>query len=426
MSFERASVPVLAPGGEGAWDRSGVSHPRVLNRDGQLLLWYAGFDGREWKAGLLESPDGATWQRRPQPLFDPSRLNAGADGTTVRGAFLWEQDRFHYWYATGEIPRIGFATSPDGEAWSRHPVPVLAPGSEGNWDGRGVTEPHVVRCGQTLLLYYVGLDSLGAPRLGVASSRDGIQWAKYSGNPLLNLGAPGSSDEKGLREPMALAVSRGLALFYTGQDAHGVRRIGFALSPDGIRWRKAGVALDESRAPGESRTVGSPTALVLGNRLRLWYRSAGSEEGGVEHIRVATAQADEGIQLFYEHASVHPPDARLDTPNGRWAFPYLENSIVTLPESALHFAVDVPPRARFRATVRMPLPGADPARAVVRINGEQLFSELATPGAEINLDLSRFAGQRVELQLAATPSPQGQRAAWVQWHAPRISSGENP
>ena len=82
--------------------------------------------------------------------------------------------------------------------------------------------------------------------------------------------------------------------------------------------------------------------------------------------------------------------------------------------------MEVPAEARFLATVRMPLPGADPARAVVRINGEEVFSEMATPPVVVNLDLGRYAGQRVELQLSALPTPQGQRAAWVQWLAPRI------
>jgi hypothetical protein len=82
--------------------------------------------------------------------------------------------------------------------------------------------------------------------------------------------------------------------------------------------------------------------------------------------------------------------------------------------------VEVPAEARFLATVRMPLPGADPARAVVRINGEELFLEPATPQAAIRLDLGRYAGQSVELQLGALPMPQGQRGAWVQWLAPRI------
>ena len=425
LPFESTSGALLSPGAEGAWDGVAVSAPRVLHRNGELLLWYSGFDGRSWRAGLAQSRDGAAWQKRPQPRFEASALNESAGGEAVRGAFLWEQDRFHYWYAAGELPRIGWASSPDGQTWIRHPAPVLEPGAAGSWDSRGVSDPHVLRCGQTLLLFYIGLDSLAAPRLGVASSHDGIHWAKYSGNPVLPLGAPGSFDERGLREPMVLPISRGFALLYTGHDARDTRRIGLALSPDGIRWQKTGVVLDVSRTPWESRGVGSPTALVLGNQLRLWYGGVGPAAESAQQIGLATARVEEGVHLFYEHATVHPPDARPDTPNGRWAFPYQENSVVTLPESALTFAVDVPAGARFRATARMPLPGADPARAVVRINGEQLFSELATRATDINLDLSRFAGQRVELQLAATPTPQGQRAAWVQWLAPRITSEAN-
>jgi hypothetical protein len=133
--------------------------------------------------------------------------------------------------------------------------------------------------------------------------------------------------------------------------------------------------------------------------------------------------AREIIHLSYDDASVEPSEAQPDTPNGRWAFPYLADSLVTLPRSTMTFRVDIPAEARFLATVRMPLQEADPARAVVRINGEELFSELAMPQAAIRLDLSRYAGQRVELQLGAEPTPQGQRAAWVQWVAPRIVAG---
>ena len=129
--------------------------------------------------------------------------------------------------------------------------------------------------------------------------------------------------------------------------------------------------------------------------------------------------------MSYDDALVEPSETHPETPNGRWAFPYLADSLVTLPQSTLTFRVNVPAEARFLATVRMPLPGADPARAVVRINGEELFSELATPQAAIRLDLSQYAGQSVELQLGAEPTPQGQRAAWVQWLAPRIAAGAN-
>jgi hypothetical protein len=137
-------------------------------------------------------------------------------------------------------------------------------------------------------------------------------------------------------------------------------------------------------------------------------------------VEEGDAGAQEIIPLSYDDASIEPSVTRPDSPNGRWAFPYTDNSFVTLPESTVTFRVDVPAEARLQATVRMPLPGADPARAVVRINGVELFSEPATPQAGIILDLSRYAGQRVELQLGAVPMPQGQTAAWVQWLAPRI------
>ena len=137
----------------------------------------------------------------------------------------------------------------------------------------------------------------------------------------------------------------------------------------------------------------------------------------------ADANAREIIPLSYDDGLVEPSAMHPETPNGRWAFPYTGNSIVTLPQSTLTFRVDVPAEARFLAVVRMPLPGADPARAVVRINGEELFTELAIPQTAVNLDLSRYAGQSVELQLGAEPTPQGQRAAWVQWLAPRIVAG---
>ena len=145
-------------------------------------------------------------------------------------------------------------------------------------------------------------------------------------------------------------------------------------------------------------------------------------------LEMAVAQGEDSgareiIRLSYDDALVEPTETQPETPNGRWAFPYLADSLVTLPRCTLTFRVNVPAEARFLATVRMPLPEADPARAVVRINGEELFSEPAEPQAAINLDLGRYAGQSVELQRGAAPTPQGQRAAWVQWLAPRIAVG---
>jgi hypothetical protein len=145
-------------------------------------------------------------------------------------------------------------------------------------------------------------------------------------------------------------------------------------------------------------------------------------------LDMALAQGDDAgarevIRLSYDDARVEPSEPHPETPNGRWAFPYPGDSFVTLPQSTMRFHVRVPAEAQFLATVRMPLPEADPARAVVRINGEELFSEPAAPQSAVRLDLSRYAGQDVVLELRAEPMPQGQRASWVQWLAPRVVAG---
>ena len=70
----------------------------------------------------------------------------------------------------------------------------------------------------------------------------------------------------------------------------------------------------------------------------------------------------------------------------------------------------------------MPLAGADPAFAVVRVNGEEIKSVSAPLSRlqEFELDLGRFGGGKIELELAARAGPRGERAAWVEWRNPRI------
>jgi len=154
-------------------------------------------------------------------------------------------------------------------------------------------------------------------------------------------------------------------------------------------------------------------------------------------IGLATAPLERGFRLEFAEASVRPAESRGDTPNGRWAFPYEKNSLVTLARAAAAFSIEVPPAARFRAAVAMPLAGASPARALVRIDQQEVFSREVSAGGtgaagvrerftEIDLDLAPYAGKRVQLELAALPGPRGERGSWVQWRNPRIVKESKP
>ena len=413
LQLKRSPQPLLSPS-PGSWDSREVAHPRLVERDGRMYLFYSGFDGVLWRTGLALSRDGISWQKNPLPILEPSASGWDAESITARGSVLLEKGSFFYWYQGGRAPysAIGVASSVDGVHWTKHPGPVLEPGPRGSWDSGGVADPYVVKRGETLFLYYVGQDSKDTSRLGIASSRDGIHWAKYPHNPVLNLGEPGTFDERGLEAPAVLHVSRGMALFYTARDTQGTRRIGLALSADGVTWRKAGVVLDRGHSPYVS---------ISGKQLLLWY-------SGLGNIGVATGHVEQGLPLFFEHATVEPSTERPDTPTGGWAFPYQGNTLVTLPGSSLTFVVEVPEHGRLRAALRMPLAGADPARAVVRGNQRELFSRLleGNKPVDLNLDLSAFAGQRIRLQLVALPGPRGQRAAWIGWRNPRVAAETAP
>ncbi len=424
LELKRSSKPLLSPS-PGSWDSKEVAYPRLVEREGRMLLFYSGFDGAVWRTGVAFSRDGASWQENPRAVLEPSASGWDSEFISARGSVLVDKGAFFYWYQGGRVPRIGLASSVDGLNWNKQPGPVLEPGPPGSWDSSGVADPYLVKCGETLLLYYVGQDSGLTPRLGVASSRDGVHWAKYPRNPILDLGKPGTFDERGLGAPAALPVSRGMALFYTGRDAQGLRRIGMSLSADGVTWRKIGVVLDPARSGWDSRAVAAPYVSVSGSRLLLWYSGLGAVGGGEGlegHIGLATGRVEQGAPLFFEHATLEPATRRPDTPTGGWAFPYQGNTVVTLPGSSLTFVVEVPEHGRLRAVLQMPLPGADPARAVVRGNQQELFSRLLEGSKEVNLnlDLSAFAGQRIRLQLAALPGPRGQRASWIGWRNPRV------
>ena len=152
--------------------------------------------------------------------------NLGTDGT------------FLYWYQAGRLPSVGLARSPDARHWTRLPGPVLRPGPRGSWDERGVADPYVIRAGAFYYMFFLGQDRARRQRLGVARSADGVAWEKLRSNPILELGAAGAFDEKGLGEPAVWASQDRYWMLYTGRDRSEYRRIGLAWSRDGVLWER--------------------------------------------------------------------------------------------------------------------------------------------------------------------------------------------
>ena len=141
-----------------------------------------------------------------------------------------------------------------GSRWFKYDGnPLLDVGSSGSWDSLYVSRPWAVRDGNIYKMWYVGTDGAIAPRIGYATSPDGLKWTKYQ-NPVLSRGGAGDWDEYSL-DGVAMVIVKEIAkkgekeeeviryrMWYTGIDSSMVPRIGYAESKDGTAWTKAGMS----------------------------------------------------------------------------------------------------------------------------------------------------------------------------------------
>ena len=144
--------PVVDPGPEGSWD----DHWRVplaVHFDGSVYhLWFLGNNVAldHGDIGHATSPDGVEWTMDPaNPVLTRGEPGEWDDNNILYGAgVIHDGNQYHLWYTgwgdqTGTI-QGGYATSPDGAVWTKHPDnPVLTPGPTGTWDDEGV-DPHTV------------------------------------------------------------------------------------------------------------------------------------------------------------------------------------------------------------------------------------------------------------------------------------------
>ena len=130
--------PILTHESGSEWDRSWIESPAVIydSATGKYMMWYSGVDTTTWKIG------------------------------------------------------VGLATSTDGFIWTKYPGnPVLQAGSAGSYDDMWVAVPAVIKNENLYKMWYSGFSSkTGYSNLTIcyATSPDGINWTKFSGNPLFD------------------------------------------------------------------------------------------------------------------------------------------------------------------------------------------------------------------------------------------------
>ena len=124
--------------------------------------------------------------------------------------------------------------------WKRYQGNPVYPATAGTWRESQTANPDLLLNGGTYYMYFRGQRG-GHDRIGVATMPkekfDGVTW-NILPEPIIDVGGPGSWDERHVLDPAAILVGGKVFLYYTGSSPKADRAVCLAVSDDGIHFRK--------------------------------------------------------------------------------------------------------------------------------------------------------------------------------------------
>jgi hypothetical protein len=277
--FEGNPVLVETTGG---WDADGPVFQSVIFSKGSYRLWYdSGWPSS--RIGHATSPNGISWEKYPNtPVLVEGGSGEWDSGYVVAPYVIFHDGVYEMWYLGNRRSRswggtsIGYATSTDGIHWNKYVNnPVLVPGSANGWDDKWLLDNCVIAEGDNYKMWYSGYNGSNY-RIGYATSTDGINWVEYPGNPVLDIGPPGSWDSRSVYCPDVIFNGSFYEMWYSGYDGSNLR-IGYATSTDGMKWYKHAdnpVLPTGPAGSWDSRFVGASSTVAQVGIYKMWYSGA--------------------------------------------------------------------------------------------------------------------------------------------------------
>ena len=174
--------------------------------------------------------------------------------------------------------------TPPFRPWTRlHGAkPILVPQGNG-FEAAGVFNPAVIKDGDRYVMLYRAQDAKGTSRLGSATSRDGIHFARDPEPALV----PEADYERGggVEDPRLVKIGTTFYLTYTAYDGRNAQ-LALATSPDLRRWERRGVIMPANAGRWNVKWTKSGAILTepVGGRYWMYYMAdaaAGSDQMGV-------------------------------------------------------------------------------------------------------------------------------------------------
>jgi len=211
-------------------DRNGLcaAGARVLN--GKVHLFYQTY-GNFPKDAICHavSSDGISFERdESNPVFHPT--GDWNNGRAIDAEVIADGERLLLYFATRDstvkTQELGVASAPLNSKFSRDTWtqlcdrPILKP--ELPWETRCIEAPTVTRRGDTFVMFYAGGFNNDPQQIGVATSKDGVNWTRQSNVPLLPNGRLGEWNSSESGHPGFFWDADGRSyLFFQGNPDHG-------------------------------------------------------------------------------------------------------------------------------------------------------------------------------------------------------------
>ena len=284
---------------------------------------------------------GQQWvEYSSNPVLGPSVGSWDSDYTTSPRILLVNGE-YRMWFSGGGRPGnngIGYATSTDGVSWTEHSGPVLTHGSAGDWDSVSVALGSVLWNGTIFKMWYRGTNptTYQTGAVGLATSTDGVQWTKFSGNPVLKAT---SVDQEYISNPYVLKPVQTYDMWYTARSVaypstSPYTEILLATSYDGIQWTKWPTPVFQpstDSAQWDSGAVYSPSLYWNGTVFWMFYSGLGQSFLD-PHIGIATSP--DGA------AWTRSPDNPILGPGPSWDSAGVEQADLTIGRNGLMLYFD--------------------------------------------------------------------------------------
>lgn len=150
--------------------------------------------------------------------------------------------------------------------WTKQGM-VLDIGKNGEPDYVHVNSPCIIKDNGLFKMWYQAVpDNTGTGRtICYATSSNGIDWEKYSNNPVIE-GTPGGIDKNGLGDPWVIKDGSTYKMWYAADDGYW-DDIAYATSTNGIEWTKYGSVLQNP----DHKTISDPCVIKDEDTYKMWF-----------------------------------------------------------------------------------------------------------------------------------------------------------